>query len=109
VLANLPAQEVPVPFRRSILLLAVLAFVAACGPGAGASPGRVGPYPSTAPAESTTPSGEASPDASQTRTTLTVGLGYIPSVQFAQFYLADQAGYYDDAGLGVTLLKGHHS
>ena len=27
---------------------------------------------------------------------LTVGLGYIPSVQFAPFYLADQAGYYDD-------------
>ena len=25
---------------------------------------------------------------------LTVGLGYIPSVQFAQFYLAQQAGYY---------------
>jgi NitT/TauT family transport system substrate-binding protein len=34
---------------------------------------------------------------------LTVGLGYIPSVQFAQFYLADQAGYYRDAGLEVTL------
>ena len=34
---------------------------------------------------------------------LTVGLGYIPSVQFAQFYLADQAGYYRDAGLDVTL------
>lgn len=33
---------------------------------------------------------------------LTVGLGYIPSVQFAQFYLADQAGYYEDAGLAVT-------
>ncbi len=33
---------------------------------------------------------------------LTVGLGYIPSVQFAQFYLADQAGYYADAGLEVT-------
>jgi NitT/TauT family transport system substrate-binding protein len=33
---------------------------------------------------------------------LTVGLGYIPSVQFAQFYLADQAGYYRDAGLDVT-------
>ena len=25
---------------------------------------------------------------------LTVGLGYIPSVQFAPFYLAEQAGYY---------------
>jgi NitT/TauT family transport system substrate-binding protein len=36
------------------------------------------------------------------RTTLTVGLGYLPSVQFAQFYLAQQAGYYRDAGLDVT-------
>ena len=34
-------------------------------------------------------------------TKLTVGLGYIPSVQFAPFYLADQAGYYRDAGLEV--------
>ena len=33
---------------------------------------------------------------------LTVGLGFIPSVQFAPFYLADQAGYYRDAGLSVT-------
>jgi len=33
---------------------------------------------------------------------LTVGLGYIPSVQFAQFYFADEAGYYADAGLDVT-------
>ena len=33
---------------------------------------------------------------------LTVGLGYIPDVQFAQFYLADQAGYYRDAGLDET-------
>jgi len=33
---------------------------------------------------------------------LTVGLGYIPSVQFAPFYLADQAGYYRDAGLEVA-------
>lgn len=36
------------------------------------------------------------------RTSLTVGLGFIPSVQFAQFYLAAEAGYYDEAGLDVT-------
>jgi len=36
------------------------------------------------------------------RTPLLVGLGYIPSVQFAPFYLAQQAGYYRDAGLDVT-------
>ncbi len=35
-------------------------------------------------------------------TPLTVGLGYIPSVQFAQFYRAQQQGYYRDAGLEVT-------
>ncbi len=36
------------------------------------------------------------------RTPLVVGLGYIPSVQFAPFYLADRNGYYRDAGLDVT-------
>lgn len=39
---------------------------------------------------------------SSSPTALTVGLGYIPSVQFAPFYLAQQKGYYRDAGLQVT-------
>jgi NitT/TauT family transport system substrate-binding protein len=34
---------------------------------------------------------------------LRVGLGFIPSVQFAQFYLADEAGYYAEEGLEVSL------
>jgi NitT/TauT family transport system substrate-binding protein len=33
---------------------------------------------------------------------LTVGLGYIGSVQFAPFYRADQAGYYAAEGLKIT-------
>ena len=37
------------------------------------------------------------------RTSLSVGLGYIPSVQFAPFYLADQRGDYSAAGLDVTI------
>lgn len=40
-------------------------------------------------------------EANTEQVSLTVGLGYIPSVQFAQFYLADRAGYYEDAGLDV--------
>ena len=40
------------------------------------------------------------------RTKLIVGLGYIPSVQFAQFYRAEQQGYYDAAGLDVTFQNG---
>nr|MBA2382969.1 ABC transporter substrate-binding protein [Chloroflexota bacterium] len=39
---------------------------------------------------------------SAARTKLTVGLGYIPSVQFAAFYRADQADYYTAEGLDVT-------
>ncbi len=38
---------------------------------------------------------------------LTVGLTYIPNIQFAPFYVADSLGYYRDAGLSVTLR--HHS
>ncbi|TMD27344.1 MAG: ABC transporter substrate-binding protein [Chloroflexi bacterium] len=72
-----------------LALLAALAMVAgACGPGASASPS--GAASSASPASAATP------------TKLTVGLGFIPSVQFAQFYLAQSAGYYRDAGLDVT-------
>jgi len=51
---------------------------------------------SAATAQSATPTTPAE------ATRLTVGLGYIPSVQFAQFYLAEEAGYYDEVGLDVT-------
>jgi NitT/TauT family transport system substrate-binding protein len=47
----------------------------------------------------TPPSANPSPSGP---TRLTVGLGYIPSIQFAQFYRAQQQGYYRDAGLDVT-------
>ena len=38
---------------------------------------------------------------------LTIGLGYIPSVQFAPFYLAQQEGLYAAAGLDVTFQNGN--
>lgn len=38
---------------------------------------------------------------------VTVGLTYIPNIQFAPFYVAEQKGYYKDAGLVVDLR--HHS
>jgi NitT/TauT family transport system substrate-binding protein len=64
--------------HRPLVIAAILGLaLVACGPRAGASP-------------------------SVDTATLKVGLGYIPSVQFAQFYLADQAGYYREAGLEVT-------
>ena len=74
--------------RVPILALAVagLFVVGACGGSRGDS---------FAPVPTGTPSGPA-------LTELKVGLGYIPSVQFAPFYYADQQGYYKDAGLAVS-------
>ncbi len=66
------------------LILTVALVAAACSSPIGSSP------------TGSSPTGTAG------RTALTVGLGYIPSVQFAQFYLAEAEGYYDDAGLDVT-------
>jgi NitT/TauT family transport system substrate-binding protein len=45
---------------------------------------------------------QATPTPTAQLTPLTVGLGYIPSVQFAQFYRAQRQGYYRQAGLEVT-------
>ena len=56
--------------------------------------------PGTVVAQGASPA--TSPDATELRP-LSVGLGYIPSVQFAPFYLAQTSGMYADAGLDVTL------
>lgn len=42
------------------------------------------------------------PAAARSLTTLSIGMGYVPSVQFAPFYVADQMGYYRSAGIRVN-------
>lgn len=64
-------------FRVRAVIAAIAVVLAACGGGGGSS----------SPASATK---------------LTVGLGYIPSVQFAPFYLASQKGYYTAEHLDVT-------
>ena len=87
----------PFPTARATLIAALACLVAACGTG-GPSPS---PAPSAEPPQSIAPTDAAEP--STAPVALTVGLGYIPNVQFAQFYLAQQSGAYADAGLDVTL------
>jgi NitT/TauT family transport system substrate-binding protein len=87
-----------------VLGLIVTSFAACTGPGGGASP-SVAPGASASPGAKASPGGGTASPAGGTpeaRTPLKVGLGFIPSVQFAQFYLADQKGYYEAAGLDVT-------
>jgi NitT/TauT family transport system substrate-binding protein len=86
------------PSRLAFSGLVAALLVAACS-GAGA----------TAPASSAPPAASASGSASAPASVepsgepvkLVVGLGYIPSVQFAPFYLAQQEGWYEAAGLEV--------
>jgi NitT/TauT family transport system substrate-binding protein len=69
------------PRRVPALAIILVLAVAACMDSARPAPSSFGAPPATP---------------------LKVGLGYIPSVQFAPFYLAQQRGYYRDAGLEVT-------
>jgi NitT/TauT family transport system substrate-binding protein len=85
---------------RFVALIAVTLLVVACSSGRAASPSPSGAAVSSAPSASSGVSGGSGSSAGLTP--LVVGLGYIPSVQFAQFYLAQQDGYYRDAGLNVT-------
>ncbi len=57
-------------------------------------------------APATTPTAVPAP-AEPTR--LTLAMGYIPSVQFAPFYVAQEKGYFQDAGLEVTFRYGFES
>ena len=74
------------PFRPLVLVLALV--LAACS----------APAPSGAPASSTGGEGTAEP-----LREITLLLGFRPDVQFAPFYVAQQDGYYADAGLEVTI------
>jgi len=95
-----------------IRLLAVVVSLAALLAAACSTGGATGTPVASASSAGASPTAEpsttaASPSGAPVK--LNVGLGYIPSVQFAQFYLADQAGYYRDAGLDVTFQNGRDS
>jgi putative riboflavin transport system substrate-binding protein len=105
------SQSRPLRRRSSALtmLLAAGMLVAACsGTGAGTSVATGSPDATAPASDAPTPtavaSAEITPGADPVP--LNVGLGFIPNVQFAPFYLADQAGYYEEAGLDVTFRHG---
>ncbi len=61
-------------------------------------------------APTATPPQASSPEAAgRALTPVTLAMGYIPSVQFAPFYVAQERGYFTDAGLDVTFRYGFES
>ncbi len=84
------------------MALVVVALVSACTAGAASlAPASPSASASASPSPATSTSAAPSGSGSAGATSLVVGLGYIPSVQFAQFYLAQQKGYYAEAGLSI--------
>lgn len=83
--------------RRTLLTLAaVLPVLAACN-GTGAQK----------PTSATTSASAASTSGATTGTQkMTIGLSYVPDIQFSPFYVALEKGYFTDQGLEVTLR--HH-
>lgn len=80
-------------FRRlgaALAATALLAGLAACAPQSSSGAGS-----GSGPA--------ASGDAGEP---ITIGLTYTPNIQFAAFYLAEEKGYFDEAGVSVELR--HH-
>ena len=96
----------PVHIRTLTVIALIVALAVGCN-ATTASPSAASVAPSATPIGSPAVLPPDESPASTAPVKLTVGLGYIPSVQFAQFYLADQAGYYRDAGLDVTFQNGN--
>lgn len=99
--------------RPAILGLAFILMLALSGCGAAATatvapttaPSRT---PSAAPASAAgavgTPASAAPADGALRK--VTIGLGYIPDVQFAPFYVAKERGYFREAGIDVEFKQG---
>jgi NitT/TauT family transport system substrate-binding protein len=86
------------PTTAVLVGIAVVTLIAGCFEPGAKSP-SVEPSASAPASASASLSTGVEPSSGATK--LVVGLGYIPSVQFAQFYLAQQRGYYAEAGLEV--------
>jgi NitT/TauT family transport system substrate-binding protein len=96
--------------RLAIVGLIFIVVLAGCAPAAGPVAAPTAAPTATVQAASAVPG--SSPAAKGTGgplTKVTLAMGYIPSVQFAPFYVAQERGYFRDAGLDVTFRYGAES
>jgi NitT/TauT family transport system substrate-binding protein len=102
--------------RKVIIIVVIILLLAGCGAGtpqAPAQPAGSSAAPTAAPASGSTagqsplatPAAGTSPLA-RPLTKITVAMGYIPSVQFAPFYVAQEKGYFKAAGLDIDFRYG---
>jgi NitT/TauT family transport system substrate-binding protein len=83
--------------RFQFLLPLTLLILAACGPAASPTPAGQGP-------DEVLIDSASQPDSELTQ--IDLGVGFIPNVQFAPFYVAQAKGFFAEEGLEVTLEHG---
>lgn len=97
--------------RPILVILAALLLLAGCVPvpeTPTARTERAGAATASAVPEMEQATSSAIGDATDVRalTPITLAMGYIPSVQFAPFYVAQERGYFEQVGLAVTYRYG---
>ncbi len=97
--------------KRIVLFVTALALLAGCGgaatPLAPVAPQAQSPLATPAAGAAQAVSPLASPEKPLSKVTL--AMGYIPSVQFAPFYVAQEKGYFKDVGLEIEPRYGMES
>ena len=93
--------------RSSLIAFLLVVLLAGCLPAA--SPAPLVPPSSPGSPSPTPPTGPTPPATPPALTKLSLAMGYIPSVQFAPLYVAQEKGYFRDAGLDVSFNYGLES
>jgi NitT/TauT family transport system substrate-binding protein len=87
-------------FRQFSFVMVMALLLAACG--GAASPSASEPTAAPAVGAPTAAPAVGAPTTGQPLSEIIVAMPYIPNVQFAHFYMADQKGYYAAEGLKIT-------
>lgn len=91
--------------KKLFAAIAVLAL-GACSSGGGTTTSEPASSDGSASIGATATTTEKATDEPTERPDVTIGLTYIPDVQFAPVYVAEANGYFDEAGVDVTIR--HH-
>ena len=91
---------------RIAALAALAGLLVACG--AATPPAATGGSTAAAPGTTEAATAGTGAEAAGARARVTLGLGFIPNVQFAPFYVAASKGYYAAEGLDVEFSYGNN-